>query len=84
MALNKQKEENKKRKEEEAERVRVSRLDNTIVANFKIGLFRFTKLKSIDSIKNHLFLALFISHTGKEIFKKKIGRIKLHKNSDVH
>ena len=41
MALNKQKEENKKRKEEEAERVRVSRLDVTIFilrSGFKIGM----------------------------------------------
>ena len=40
MALNKQKEENKKRKEEEAERVRVSRLDLTIVSYVKIGILR--------------------------------------------
>ena len=40
MALNKQKEENKKRKEEEAERVRVSRLDLTIISYFKIGILR--------------------------------------------
>ena len=41
MALNKQKEENKKRKEEEAERVRVSLLDVTIFilrSGFKIGM----------------------------------------------
>ena len=59
MALNKQKEENKKRKEEEAERVRVSRPDVTIVSYFKIGILRWNKLYSIGK--------------GKEIFHKNTG-----------
>ena len=51
MALNKQKEENKKRKEEEAERVRVSRPDLTIVSHSKIRILRCNKLYSIGKGK---------------------------------